>query len=233
MLGWIPGCRLLIGEMTVLAIDSNPPIIGFDSYFKYFETHLFNHAYVTQLFELSSLIRSTPLADQNIFDELFMVGPGGIGNLLDLLGFIYNAISRIPTSALTRLNPTCLATHEKLIALSSSILTSTKFFRAQHNRSLWDPKGGFREFQIVCQTSCARLPVSILYPIIFFQIMSLLSDRNGYQPYISKSIENPNGARHCFRAQIPTHGLYGKCERPQRDASLRSRRRTVWSPIFL
>ncbi|KAJ7494139.1 hypothetical protein FB451DRAFT_1491826 [Mycena latifolia] len=92
------------------------------------------------------------------FSELFGVGPGGIGILLPGLSLLYKGLERIRGEGFD-MNKESLKTEYLLHETSKALLACLTHFRLTCDRSLWDPKGGFRELALILFKHDAHLPV--------------------------------------------------------------------------
>lgn len=92
------------------------------------------------------------------FDILFGVGPGGIDILLPILTFLYKGLARVRSAGFP-LDDDSRKTEYTLQETSNALLVCVKHFRDTHHRSLWDPKGGFRELAHILYKHDEDLPV--------------------------------------------------------------------------
>ncbi|KAK6984728.1 hypothetical protein R3P38DRAFT_2806332 [Favolaschia claudopus] len=81
------------------------------------------------------------------FDREFAVGPGGIHGLIANMAPVYRVIAMIrgttaPAAAVNRV-------HSDMVSLTYGLLRCVEHLRFKHNRSQWDPTGGYREFAII------------------------------------------------------------------------------------
>jgi hypothetical protein len=81
---------MLLKEITKLT-DTHPPVIPLTVYFKYFQDHILDCEHVEGLIRLGTAfsIGSLMRADEACFDQLFIIGPGGVVILLAVLNYSY------------------------------------------------------------------------------------------------------------------------------------------------
>ncbi|KAF8207864.1 hypothetical protein K438DRAFT_2075080 [Mycena galopus ATCC 62051] len=91
------------------------------------------------------------------FDCLFGVGPGGISIVLPAFDLVYEGLARIHLQSF-EMDATSIKTQWELESWSDNLLTCLIHFRTTCNRSLWDPKGGFRELAAVLHKADHNLP---------------------------------------------------------------------------
>ncbi|KAF8182197.1 hypothetical protein K438DRAFT_1975733 [Mycena galopus ATCC 62051] len=92
------------------------------------------------------------------FDRVFGVGPGGISIILPAFDLVYSGLERIRFRD-SELNAASIKTRLELEGRSDGLLACLFLFRTTHNRSLWDPKGGFRELATVLHKADQSLRV--------------------------------------------------------------------------
>jgi hypothetical protein len=118
---------------------------------------------LTQLATDIVLVEDDTLAALNQdFGELFGVGPGGVQILVSVLSRLYEGLDRIRRAGLV-MNQASRRTQYLLEGASASLLECLTYFRVTCDRSLWDPKGGFRELGQILSKYDAQLPVFLSY----------------------------------------------------------------------
>lgn len=109
-------------------------------------------------------------AEELLFDTLFMIGPGGIVNLVNLLSKAYDGTERIlANDVITDVNRNI---YKQLCGVSVCILAGLHHFRKKHSRILWDPNQGVRQLREVYKLSFHKLPVCYLW--LLLDVFSLL-----------------------------------------------------------
>jgi hypothetical protein len=149
---------MLLKEITKLT-DTHPPVIPLTVYFKYFQDHILDCKHVEGLIQLGTAfsVGSLMRADEACFDQLFIIGPGGVVVLLAVLDYSYCSIERL--AADIPLASTEIAIYDQLGVLSSALMCCMDHFRQKHHRSLWDPKKGIRELGVLYHLHSQKLPV--------------------------------------------------------------------------
>ncbi|KAJ7669796.1 hypothetical protein B0H17DRAFT_1142030 [Mycena rosella] len=92
------------------------------------------------------------------FTKLFGVGPGGISIVIPVLSSLYEGLRRIREQRFV-MNRESLRTEYLLDETSTALLTCLTHFRSIYDRSLWDPKNGFRELAQILARHDDQLPV--------------------------------------------------------------------------
>ncbi|KAJ7453745.1 hypothetical protein FB451DRAFT_1519086 [Mycena latifolia] len=92
------------------------------------------------------------------FSDLFGVGPGGVSVVLPGLSLLYEGLERIRDRGF-EMNRESLKTEYLLHESSKALLTCLTHFRLTSDRSLWDPKGGFRELAQILSKHDDHLPI--------------------------------------------------------------------------
>ncbi|KAF7344299.1 hypothetical protein MVEN_01721400 [Mycena venus] len=92
------------------------------------------------------------------FDRSFAAGPGGVHGLIDHMAPAYLALAmargtNAPGAAIS-------AVYNEVVSLSYALLRCVEHLRVKHNRSQWDPTGGYREFAIIREKRDTELPVA-------------------------------------------------------------------------
>ncbi|GLB34619.1 hypothetical protein LshimejAT787_0201840 [Lyophyllum shimeji] len=152
----------LLREFTKLAVDSMPPLMDLKQYLEYINTRLLCSGHVRGIINVSSALEAGPLSSdiEACFDDVFIVGQGGIDVLFKMLDIIYLAFHRIPTPSHPELNKFYLSLSEGILGLSLALLNCVKHFRSKYHRSIWDPRNGIRELEVIYRQYGHRLPVA-------------------------------------------------------------------------
>ncbi|KAJ7639635.1 hypothetical protein DFH06DRAFT_1138361 [Mycena polygramma] len=92
------------------------------------------------------------------FGQLFGIGPGGIDIVIPAFSFLYEGLARIRTEGFT-MTTESRRTESRLEEASEALLTCLNHFRRTVPRSLWEPKGGFRELAHILWKYDKELPI--------------------------------------------------------------------------
>jgi hypothetical protein len=137
---------------------SRPLVLPLVVYFQYFRQYILDCDHVKGLMDLGTALSVRDKSvDENRFDQLFVIGPGGIIVLLAILDHSYHTITDL--AANPGLGDEQIAIYDELSCLSSSLFRCMVHFRNKYHRSLWDPKKGCREFGIIYAAQGHRLAV--------------------------------------------------------------------------
>ncbi|KAJ7753640.1 hypothetical protein DFH07DRAFT_1030484 [Mycena maculata] len=112
------------------------------------------------------------------FGYLFGVGPGGINILLPILTFLYQGLARIRSAGFT-LDEDSRKMEYALQETSRAFLVCVKHFRDTYHRSLWDPKGGFRELAYILHKHDQDLPVFLDLILVLSSVLKIISTQVG------------------------------------------------------
>ncbi|KAJ7652766.1 hypothetical protein DFH06DRAFT_1418383 [Mycena polygramma] len=92
------------------------------------------------------------------FEAMFGLGPGGINIVLPILSMLYEGLARLREQGLVP-NYESHKVEYGLDETSKGLVTCLTYFRENYHRSLWDPKGGFRELAYILRKHDKQLPV--------------------------------------------------------------------------
>ncbi|KAJ7662545.1 hypothetical protein DFH06DRAFT_355018 [Mycena polygramma] len=99
-----------------------------------------------------------PDEDEEEFDSVFRVGPGGLDFFMTIFDFIYDGIDQ--TYHLVEGNELCLAVIAEVQSSSCSLLSSLQHLRSKHPRASWDPKGCSELSEVLCNGD-SKLPLGL------------------------------------------------------------------------
>ncbi|KAF7371592.1 hypothetical protein MVEN_00014600 [Mycena venus] len=92
------------------------------------------------------------------FDSSFAIGPGGLHGLIP---HILPAYLALPVAVQAGASADAAsAVYDNLTEMSYALLRCLRHLRFKHHRSLWDPRGGFRELATILMNKDADLPVA-------------------------------------------------------------------------
>ncbi|KAJ7610743.1 hypothetical protein DFH06DRAFT_1374199 [Mycena polygramma] len=100
----------------------------------------------------------SPSALLREFEAMFGLGPGGINIVLPILSMLYEGLARLRKQGLVP-NYESHKVEYGLDETSKGLVTCLTYFRENYHRSLWDPKGGFRELAYILRKHDKQLPV--------------------------------------------------------------------------
>ncbi|KAJ7469108.1 hypothetical protein FB451DRAFT_1560135 [Mycena latifolia] len=133
-----------------------------DSFFtninKYVVKHLESMASLAIQIDIARDDEKSRDALRTEFSDLFGVGPGGVSVVLPGLSLLYEGLERIRDRGF-EMNRESLKTEYLLHESSKALLTCLTHFRLTSDRSLWDPKGGFRELAQILSKHDDHLPI--------------------------------------------------------------------------
>ncbi|KAJ6463054.1 hypothetical protein C8R47DRAFT_1238755 [Mycena vitilis] len=101
---------------------------------------------------------ASPSALLREFEDMFGLGPGGINIVLPILSMLYEGLARLCEQGLVP-NYESHKVEYGLYQTSKGLVTCLTYFRENYHRSLWDPKGGFRELAYILRKHNKQLPV--------------------------------------------------------------------------
>ncbi|KAJ6471646.1 hypothetical protein C8R47DRAFT_602580 [Mycena vitilis] len=101
---------------------------------------------------------ASPSALLREFEDMFGLGPGGINIVLPILSMLYEGLARLREQGLVP-NYESHKVEYGLDQTSKGLVTCLTYFRENYHRSLWDPKGGFRELAYILRKHDKQLPV--------------------------------------------------------------------------
>lgn len=158
----------VLGQLAKITfIKKSLPIAEF---FDYLHDNVLQNKYVLSLMALPMASRSdTPLSnkEQELFNSVFSVGPGGIINVLNALSAAYDGLQHVDAREAAAGNR-YQDIHEQLCGICHLLLVSVRHFRARIDRKLWDPDNGIREFRLMYGAPGAqKLPVGLLFSTFY------------------------------------------------------------------
>ncbi|KAK0445298.1 uncharacterized protein EV420DRAFT_1720560 [Desarmillaria tabescens] len=96
------------------------------------------------------------VVDEEEFDAIFALGPGGLLILTEFLASVYDIFCK---ELLDCQEPSVIAVRKKYYESATVLLTLVRKVRSKYHRSLWDPASGFRELAVLLHKNSHQLPV--------------------------------------------------------------------------